>query len=434
MPNSTSALSGECAETRIERHAALKNALLLAHDFPPESSPGAARPFRFAKYLPQFGFAAHIVASPCSMRSGENESLPQCDCVFRVPNGQPPGSGVSFTSRVAEILQRRLLPYNEALPWAAYAAAKGREIIAATPISVLLSTSPPLATHIAALWLKRRYGLKWVADFRDPVLGNPFRARKYSQPYNALLEARLIRNADSVLAVTDVTADAWRTRYPEWSHKIQVIWNGYDPESAPSAAPLPARDYKVLAHVGSLYGGRHPSALLASVDRLISRGRLNPLKVRVRLIGDMELHAPWVAKPSFLRLLNAGCLEYVNQRLPRHEAAKEMAEADYLLLLDLNDLGVGVQVPAKLFDYVLVGRPILAFTTANSPAERILAESGVAHVCLHQGSPDEQVDEQVAASFDLSTQPTRPSFWFQEQFNAVAQTRALASILESLQP
>ena len=63
--------------------------------------------------------------------------------------------------------------------------------------------------------------------------------------------------------------------------------------------------------------------------------------------------------------------------VPRAEAIRETAQADYLLLLDLTGLKQNIQVPAKIFDYLRIGRPILAFTTKASPSEWILELSGV---------------------------------------------------------
>ena len=181
--------------------------------------------------------------------------------------------------------------------------------------------------------------------------------------------------------------------------------------------------------LGACTRRRHPGTLVASLARLVAQGRLDPGTVRLRLIGCIGAIGPWASAPGCEVLRQRGCLEFIDRVLPQPEAHREMAQADYLLLLDGNEMGMSVQVPAKLFEYIRIGRPVLAFTAKNSPAERILAGSGVPHACICRDLPDEQVDRMVLSFFNLSNNPVQPSRWFQEQFDAVEHTKHLASIL-----
>jgi hypothetical protein len=106
-----------------------------------------------------------------------------------------------------------------------------------------------------------------------------------------------------------------------------------------------------------------------------------------------------------------------------------MTRADYLLLIDVNQSGTSLQVPGKLFEYIRVGRPILALTPEGSPVERILANSGVLHVCLHPGEPADETDRKLLQLLAMPTSPVEPSRWFRDHFDAEAQTRMLASLL-----
>jgi hypothetical protein len=110
-----------------------------------------------------------------------------------------------------------------------------------------------------------------------------------------------------------------------------------------------------------------------------------------------------------------------------------MGKVDYLLLLDINDRNLGLQVPAKVFDYVRIGRPILAYTPNGSPLAGILMKSGVPHQIIYTDSPEPVRDEKLMALLRLSSEPVQPSPWFLEQFDASRQTSTLVDILESLQ-
>jgi glycosyltransferase involved in cell wall biosynthesis len=331
---------------------------------------------------------------------------------------------------MGRLIQRYLLPYDDELPWASHALAEAEAVLALRPAVAVLSTSPPVATHLVALWLKRRHGLSWAADFRDPLRGNPFRSRRWFFPYDALLEGLLFRHADALIANTDTLAAMWHRRHTGIATKVSVIWNGFDPEDRAEPSPTSPGNRRVLAHVGSLYGGRHPGRLLSSFVRLLESGVLDADRVCTRFVGPFE--EDWIrANQEVVDALRArGCLEYNGKSVPRDEARRATAEADYLLLLDMNEQDVDLQVPAKLFEYIQIGRPILAFTRCDSPSERILKSSGVPYRVVHHGSPDDEVDRQVRELFDLPAEPMRPGAWFEEQFNGRNQTRTLAAILD----
>lgn len=99
-----------------------------------------------------------------------------------------------------------------------------------TPGTVLISTHPPVVTHLVALVLKRRFGRPWIADFRDPLWGNPVRTSYRAGLIDLIIECLVVRHADAAIANTDASAAMLVSRYPELSDKISTIWNGLDPE------------------------------------------------------------------------------------------------------------------------------------------------------------------------------------------------------------
>jgi hypothetical protein len=52
--------------------------------------------------------------------------------------------------------------------WQPFALRAAHDVLAADPADALLSSGPPETNHLVGLALQRRYGLPWLADFRDP--------------------------------------------------------------------------------------------------------------------------------------------------------------------------------------------------------------------------------------------------------------------------
>jgi glycosyltransferase involved in cell wall biosynthesis len=219
-----------------------------------------------------------------------------------------------------------------------------------------------------------------------------------------------------------------KQRYPYAAGKIVVIPNGYDPEDSYGPLPAPPRTRKVIAHVGVLYRGRHPGVLLASLDRLIRRGAVDPASIRLECIGSVnELLVPI---ERFPRLIELGCVQANAQWLPRAEARRMAAQADGLLLLDLNEEDSSLQVPAKAYDYILVGRPILTFTHRNSPTAALMATCGVPNVVIDPSDPEDAIDAAVLRYLAMPNTPVPPSEEFRRNHDGALQTERLAELLK----
>ena len=250
--------------------------LIVAYHYPPENIVGAQRPFRFAKYLPEFGYRVSILtAAPQGNGAARN--------VHYVPDQ------ASGRRSLWELVIRKFVLDGEVgLPWVAPAIRSSRALAAREGVTAVISTSPPPVTHAVALALKRSCGAAWIADFRDPMVGNPLRTNLAAPYVDRVFERQIFRHADAVIANTDAVAELWRKRYPKWAGKISVVWNGVDSAAGVSAAPIPARAYRTLVHTGVICRGRYPVALLAGLDRLAQRGLIDSSKLRIQFIGGLD--------------------------------------------------------------------------------------------------------------------------------------------------
>ena len=115
----------------------------------------------------------------------------------------------------------------------------------------------------------------------------------------------------------------------------------------------------------------------------------------------------------------------------RDQALEELRTANSLVLLDMTHRE-GYTVPAKLYEYVRVGRPILALTDVGSPTQRILAKSGIPHTIITKDDSDERVDEALLEFLSLPSDACRPSEWFAENFDGRRQAASMAELLRTL--
>src|SRR5881628_1771475 len=182
--------------------------LILAFYFPPHTATGAQRPGRFVRYLPEFGYSSQVI-------TGNEAGSKNGPAVCCLPDRSIHGTGPAMLSTAAGLLQRVISPHNDRLYWVPHAVAQAEKYLAAHPVSAILTTSPPIATHVAGLWLKKRHPrLKWIADFRDPLMlkGVQFRTARLTKYADRWLERAIFQHADALTTVTDVILEDWHER------------------------------------------------------------------------------------------------------------------------------------------------------------------------------------------------------------------------------
>jgi hypothetical protein len=207
---------------------------------------------------------------------------------------------------------------------------------------------------------------------------------------------------------------------------VHVIWNGYDPEEELLARQTPPSPTRVLIHTGTLFRGRDTGAILAAVDTLIRNGRLAAQSVQFRFVGHCEQGA-LVPTDVVERGVSEGWIQIVTQRVPRPTAIEMAQGAEGLLLLQPQS---ATQVPGKLFEYIRIGRPILALIRRDSPIDRILGACGIPNVRVYPEHTPEQVADAVLKFLTIGSGPWHPSAAFEDTFNAVHQARALCSLID----
>ena len=272
-----------------------KTLLILAYHFPPENAVGALRPYRFYKYLPQFGYQCKVVTA-APQHVGE---FPGVECVPDRIGELMEGGGAAQrmksrrpTSALFEIALRRwVVPGVVGTTWSAAAASACRTILSqhAGEHVTLLSTFPPLGVQVAALLASRQKRLRWIADFRDPMsFTRQFcKNARLAHAVLAGIERLVFHRADLILANTEQAAERWRTLYPTAAGKIRVLWNGFDPQEDLSAQPLSDPGRKLLVHAGWLYSGRNPNAILESLCRLRRTAPERVEQARILLVGPI---------------------------------------------------------------------------------------------------------------------------------------------------
>jgi glycosyltransferase involved in cell wall biosynthesis len=388
-------------------------ALFICYNYPPDSIAGASRPARFARYLDEAGYEAHVVTCTGSQGPG----IP--GVVHQVSDPEP---------RLFKSAWRFHKDLTRA-GWLRPAVLEGVRIIREQGAEVVFSTSPNLVSHFVALECKRKTGVKWVADFRDPLLGNPMHTQIGQRLLDAPVEKLLFANADILIANTDTVASMWKARYPKYSHKVVTIWNGYDPSEEVMVCVLSRAQRKVMAHIGDLYPLRQPLPILEALASLTEKGLIAEDALRVCCVGAGAIDTG--NADAAQAYADRGLVRF-SPRVSRQQSLDLISAADYLLLLDVNSPSTSLQIPSKIFDYARTGKPILTVTKRNSPLDAILQKAELPNVSVYWDDPLEARERAILELLELNCHAPRWSDWFEQNFDGRKQTLTLGRIFDDL--
>jgi hypothetical protein len=159
---------------------------------------------------------------------------------------------------------------------------------------------------------------------------------------------------------------------------------------------------------------------------LIRSGRLPAGSVLLRFVGHCQDGALGPAD-VVERATAQGWLDLIVDHLPRAAAVQMAQSADGLFLVQPHS---ATQVPGKLFEYIRIGRPILAFIQRASPIDRILAACGIPSVCIYPDDSPERCEEAVLQFLAIGSGPWKPTPCFERNFNGINQAKALCALIE----
>ena len=267
---------------------------------------------------------------------------------------------------------------------------------------LIYSSAPPFTSHLIAVAFKKIWRVPLVCDFRDPWLDNPFRTIRpgWVEKWEQKLENRVIQYADIIIVNTQPVAAAMAARHPEAHSRIHVITNGYDPEDFSNINPF--RDIEeakfLLLHAGSLYGQRDPREFLKGLHSSIYENGCKNIKVQ--LIGPAQGYSGMSLAEHVKELQLEEYVDLIDS-IPHQEALQRMKGADMLLLFSQ---GTNLQVPAKIYEYMGLGKGIFAINEPDSATTHIMEGFGKRHFACENCAA--QIADKLTQAYNLwSDQP-----------------------------
>ena len=408
---------------------------MIAYHFPPlAGSSGIQRTLRFVQHLPALGWQPIVLSA--DPRAYEQTSD---DLMSDVPPATVVRRAFALDTARHLNIRGRYLGWmarpDRWMSWRFDAIRQGLQLIREHKPDVIWSTYPIATAHVIAQALHRKTGIPWMADFRDPMAQDGYPADPVTWRSYQRIEEEALMQASCSVFTTPGAARIYQERYPAAASKVQVLENGYDEESFVSgragAAPKSntAPGTPVLLHSGIVYPSeRDPTQLFQALQRLKSKGVLKGGDVLIRFRASV--HDDLLASLA----KQYGVAEFIEMApaVPYREALAEMLTVDALLVMQASNCNA--QIPAKIYEYLRAGRPIIGLTDPIGDTAGVLRGAGL-NAIARLDSADEI--EAMLPSFLAAVRERRatlPNAQAVHQASRRGRSESLVQMLEGLSP
>ncbi len=431
-----------------------KKGLIFTYYFPPAGGVAVQRFLKFSKYLPEFGWEPIIVTVANGSYPYYDESLlkeisPSLR-VYRTKTFEPfefynmlkgkkgkamPVVSVgshqnkSFFQKISEYIRANFFVPDARMGWVSYAVKQAEEILKNEKIDAVITTGPPHSTHLIGLELKEKFGVKWIADFRDPWTGifynNILPRTESTKQKDKALETKVLQTADLVTVISP----GMKHEFEDRAKKIEVVMNGYDEEDFRTTDNgQQTTDKFTIRYVGNLMASQNVETLWKCIAELNSSDIGHRTSVKLEFIGRVD---DLVKKSISENGLN-DCVNYIDF-VDHYKAIELMQDASLLLFVIPDVKDNALILTGKLFEYLASKSEMISFGPVDGNASEILNQTGRKPMI---GFTDEgEAKKQLEAALNHFNQ-TKTVFKYRDNgeqiFSRRNQTSILSQLLQSL--
>lgn len=385
---------------KAKAEAATKKVLIITYYWPPAGGITVLRCLKIAKYLRQFGWEPIIYTAENAhypfLDPSNEKDVPANLTVIRRPIWEPyaiykkltgkkkdanvnnvfyvKGEDPGLMHRLSVWIRSNFFIPDARASWIKPSVKFLLNYLKENPVDAIFSDGPPHTNTRIATIVSQKTGIPWLADFQDPWTQVDYyqllSLTKWGDQKHHRLEQASFRQA----AAMTIVSPTWKKELEEiGAENVHVIPWGYDPDDYPKSAALTNRSFS-LTHIGIMGYDRNPQTLFRVLSKI--RVENHPLanKIIFRLIGQVD----YSVKETYEENNLADKVEVVGSVAREKALAAAGESAVLLLLLNQQDNAKG-RIPGKLFEYLALRRPILAFGPPDSDVARILTatKSGI---------------------------------------------------------
>ncbi len=398
------------------------NILIISIYYPPILSIASNRIYSFTKYLDKNKFNIFVLTIDSSLPYYNEQANVK---IYRIKNKalikRANTNKKSFylwhkAKAVYNILLNFIIK-DEYHYWTKKAKKKGIEIIKDKKIDVILSSYAPVASHLIALNLKRKFKhIKWIADMRDEMSKNIF-INKYYRNYLKKTEEKIFKNVNAITSVSMPILNDFIKLSDNNKIIFKEITNGYDFELD--------NNYKKnttfnISYFGSFYGKRNPILFLNAIEELYKAKEI--IDFEIKFIGSNNLYN--ISKTIKNKII-------ITDKINHSKAIEKMKQSDLLLLIHPKTKRKGVYT-GKLFEYLASLKPILALIDKNDVAAELINSCNAGYIADNDNLTE--IKEQILLAYNdwKNNKEYKPNLKIIKKYHRKEQAKKMEELIYNL--
>jgi hypothetical protein len=383
-----------------------KKLLIITPFFAPQSHAAVFRAYKLAKYLPQKGWEIHVITTDTNYLYNEDqrlvEDLPPQVTIHRTryteptlrglrmslggkdrtfKSQKPASDGVAAESPTSspkksfakslyrEGLRSFIHNPDEYWTWHGSAYKKALELIDNEGIPAVLTSTSPYTNLSIGRAIKEKRNIRWIADFRDPVIHDHRMFSQNDRIYanQRMLVKKAIETADKVTCPSSsiplVFSDAHGTTH---SYKFKFVPTGFETSLFPQDI-VEVEDYLAFC-------GEYLPSYGDEFFKILNVAQKNHGPIKLKFIGKKEANEQ-VIRPYLEQFEGRVNVEFLDH-MPQRELYKTLKKAKATLLITHRYYPWWCAF-AKMTDYISLGRPVISVLPDPSEARKWLEKSGL---------------------------------------------------------
>ena len=346
--------------------------LYIVDSFPPGGMQAGIRSLEISRRLINKKISPIILT-----RSFDKEKNLNTDYIFKIPSSLKIYRTLffEFKNRYLLKIMDQFLRIDDYLGWIPIAYFKAKEIFKKYKnIKFIYTSGPPFYTHILGYYLKKKYKIPLVIEYRDPWSLNPYESKNHcwlNQKINLILEKKIQKHSDLIITVSKKLSSFLLTKFPYIKkNSIHSIANGLEIQTSHYVKDKDNHKI-VLTYTGSLYSKRSVIPLLKIVSILKKEGFFKNLEFCIKIFGNYNKKL--LNEVSYK--LDVQNLIFLGDIIQHSKAIKEISESDLPL-----HIGENLDYPTiafKVWDYLSCRKKILYLGREDSYTARFLKKNGL---------------------------------------------------------
>lgn len=366
--------------------APIKNVLMINHMFPPFNGVGVIRVSKFVRYLPQYGWKPIVLT--CK-RANQNQDALDFDMLSDMPKdlevhrvicpslyelylwcgGKAKQGSFSLSNNKSYDFIKGLSIPDPYVGWFFTSIYRAQRLFKEKKIDAVFTSSPRETAHLIGRFLKRKYGIPWIADFRDPWLTKQMRPKRFG-----VLDKLERHFQHSVVCEADRLLVAWPGIAKEFQPinvdgKVELLTNGFDEQDFQDLQPISFTRFTIV-YAGALFKELSPGPFMEAL-KIIKKNNASVIKkIQVVFLGRQDAYVR-----ELIVKYDLGEVIQLQHQMPHRVCLEYLLGADLLLIFGPDKYWI----PSKLYEYLRAGSPILAVMNEESDAVQCIKSTSVTH-------------------------------------------------------